>query len=226
MSKEEKSPYHHGNLRKAMLRAAATIITESGLSALTLRACARVAGVSHAAPAHHFGDLRGLLTALSTQSFKMLGDQTEALRIEHKDKPDKAFGALGRIYVQFAQQHPDRFRLMMRCDIVDYSDSRFKAAATRCFKSMTNIIALASGHAPVVLQELTGKGGDGQLARDVVMTWSLIHGFAHLRIEGNFDPFAPNIGGQKFDDLTWDDIGRRIGELILKPKTGSQPSSD
>lgn len=208
----KKTSYHHGNLRQSMLQAADEILISDGLPALTLRACARAAGVSHAAPAHHFGDLKGLLTALSAESFTMLGDQTEEVR---KTIPTaRMFGALGRIYVSFATQHPDRFRIMMRRDIVYYDNPEFHAAAKRCFTSMTNIIALARGDSEVALDELATKGETEPLALDVVLTWSLIHGFAHLRIEGNFDPFAVHMAGDRFDDIAWGDIGRRIGALI------------
>ena len=66
------SSYHHGDLRHAMLVAAGALIEEEGVDGLSLRECARRAGVSHGAPAHHFGDVRGLLTALAAQSFEML----------------------------------------------------------------------------------------------------------------------------------------------------------
>ncbi len=214
MNDKKKTSYHHGNLRQAMLRAADVILADDGLTALTLRACARAAGVSHAAPAHHFGDLKGLWTALATESFKMLGDKTEALRLAHQTSPDQVFGALGRLYVGFARQHPDRFRLMMRADLVDYRNEDFHDAAKRCFGSMTNIIALASGHPPTTLAEMSASAENRLLAQNVVLTWSLIHGFAHLRIEENFNTFADHMGGRRFDDLTWDDIGRRIGTLL------------
>ena len=214
MNTETKHPYHHGDLRNSMLLAADEILARDGLQALTLRACARAAGVSHAAPAHHFGDLRGLLTALSADSFTKLGDRTEAVRAAHRETPEKVFGALGLVYVGFAQEFPDRFRLMMRRDIVDFENETFKSAALRCFTSMTNVIALARGEPEVTLDELASRDEADPLARDVVLTWSLIHGFAHLRTEGNFDPFARHMGGDGFDEGVWDDIGRRIGALI------------
>ena len=214
MNAETKHPYHHGDLRNSMLLAADGILARDGLQALTLRACARAAGVSHAAPAHHFGDLRGLLTALSTDSFTRLGDRTEAVRAAHRETPEKAFGALGLAYVGFAREFPDRFRLMMRRDIVDFRNETFKSAALRCFTSMTNVIALARDEPEVTLDQMASSPERQPLAHDVVLTWSLIHGFAHLRTEGSFDPFLDQMGGAGFDAVAWEDIGRRIGELI------------
>ena len=71
-------PYHHGALRPALLAAAEAVIAERGVDGFSLRETARRAGVSPAAPAHHFGDARGLLTALATEAFRRFGDALEA----------------------------------------------------------------------------------------------------------------------------------------------------
>src|SRR3981189_2667873 len=65
----EDTPYHHGALRDALLKAAETVLERDGLAGLTLRAVAREAGVSHAAPTHHFGDLTGLVSELAAIGF-------------------------------------------------------------------------------------------------------------------------------------------------------------
>src|SRR5262245_62317073 len=67
------SPYHHGALREALLRAAEKVLERDGLPGLTLRAVAREAGVSHAAPTHHFGDLAGLLSELAAIGYRQFG---------------------------------------------------------------------------------------------------------------------------------------------------------
>src|SRR3954453_9265896 len=66
-----ETPYHHGALRDALLKAAERVLERDGLAGLTLRAGAREAGVSHAAPTHHFGDLTGLLSELAAIGFRM-----------------------------------------------------------------------------------------------------------------------------------------------------------
>src|SRR6516162_5040850 len=70
--KPRVAPYHHGSLRKALLDAAERILEENGIQGLTLRAAAREAGVSHAAPKNHFGDLSGLLSELAARGFERL----------------------------------------------------------------------------------------------------------------------------------------------------------
>jgi AcrR family transcriptional regulator len=66
----EDTPYHHGALRDALLKAAERVLERDGLAGLTLRAVAREAGVSHAAPTHHFGDLTGLVSELAAIGFR------------------------------------------------------------------------------------------------------------------------------------------------------------
>src|SRR5260221_14444607 len=67
------APYHHGSLREAMLEAAERILERDGIAGLTLRAAAREAGVSHAAPKNHFGDIRGLFSELAAVGFARFG---------------------------------------------------------------------------------------------------------------------------------------------------------
>ena len=68
-SEPQEKPYHHGDLRRAILDAAERRLTAEGIEAVTIRACARDAGVSPAAPIHHYGSLRGLLSALAARGF-------------------------------------------------------------------------------------------------------------------------------------------------------------
>jgi len=95
-------PYHHGTLRTALLEAAEAILDRDGIGALTLRAAAREAGVSHAAPTHHFGDLSGLLTALAASGFVRFRAHLQAEVVAAGPDPGARLIALGRGYVGFA----------------------------------------------------------------------------------------------------------------------------
>ena len=88
-------PYHHGHLRQAILAAAIDALTESGPARLSLRELARRAGVSHAAPAHHFGDKAGLLTAVAAQGYTLLADALTAALRTHRDRAMVAAMLLG-----------------------------------------------------------------------------------------------------------------------------------
>jgi AcrR family transcriptional regulator len=109
------APYHHGSLREAMLRAAESILERDGIRGLTLRAAAREAGVSHAAPKNHFGDVMGLLSDLAAVGFARFRAAMEA-HIRKTDPAPARLEAIGRGYVTFARTHPDLFLLMFRSE--------------------------------------------------------------------------------------------------------------
>src|SRR5690349_11076141 len=96
------STYHHGELRQAVLQAAAEILEKEGLEALSVRELARRAGVSHNAPYRHFPDRASLHAALAAEGIAMLADA-------RRSRPRRE---LGETYVGFALAHPERFRLM------------------------------------------------------------------------------------------------------------------
>jgi AcrR family transcriptional regulator len=164
-------PYHHGGLRRELLDTAAAIAATEGPSAIALRDLARRAGVSHAAPAHHFGDKRGLLTALAAEGFAGL---TEGLR--------EALARGGPIvdqgvaYVAFAVAHPGHFAVMWRFDLLDGADEGLREASAAARAALD---AGAARHA-------AERGGD----RDAVATaaWSFAHGLATLLNAGLIDP--------------------------------------
>ncbi|MEV6629611.1 TetR/AcrR family transcriptional regulator [Actinoplanes sp. NPDC051470] len=106
-------PYHHGDLRRALLTEAAVAIEESGVAKLSLRDLARRAGVSHAAPTHHFGDKAGLLTALAVEGYHRLAAELGAA---------ESFLDGGVAYVRFAVTHRAHFEVMFRPDLYHASD--------------------------------------------------------------------------------------------------------
>src|SRR6185437_10986612 len=102
-SRQADTPYHHGALRDALLQAAERVLERDGLAGLTLRAVAREAGVSHAAPTHHFGDLAGLVSELAAIGFR----QFNAAMAAASASGDTDRGtARAKAYVGYAQAHP------------------------------------------------------------------------------------------------------------------------
>src|SRR5204862_2822943 len=98
------SRYHHGNLRRTVLDGALAAIAERGVGALSLRDVARRAGVSHAAPAHHFGDRAGVLTAIAIEGFEELAAATRTAG------GDLVEGGLA--YIRWALDHPAHYQVM------------------------------------------------------------------------------------------------------------------
>jgi AcrR family transcriptional regulator len=115
--------YHHGDLPNALRGAAVDVIKERGLGAFSLREVARRAGVSHTAPAHHFGDVRGLLTAVATEGFDTLHQVTSEAAAKFDD-PVEQLQAIGEAYVGLARSHPAHCEVMFRRDLIDGDDER------------------------------------------------------------------------------------------------------
>ncbi|GIG57283.1 TetR family transcriptional regulator [Longispora fulva] len=159
--------YHHGDLRRTLLATAAEVIAETGPAALSLRDLARRAGVSHAAPAHHFGDKQGLLTALATEGYELLA---EALTAAEGDILDA-----GVAYIRFATEHPAHFEVMFHPAL--YREDEIGAARER------SAAALSAGLASRPKEDL---GPDPELTG--MAAWSLVHGFATLALAGNLPP--------------------------------------
>jgi AcrR family transcriptional regulator len=157
-------PYHHGHLRSAILAAAVDALTESGPARLSLRDLARRAGVSHAAPAHHFGDKAGLLSAVAAEGYNLLADALNAAQQQAGDFLD-----VGVAYVRFAIDHRAHFEVMFRPDLYHPDDPAVAAARQRAAD------ALYGGVSSVAAVR---RGLDIPLAG--VAAWCLVHGFATL----------------------------------------------
>ena len=164
--------YHHGDLRQAVLTAALAVLGESGPAQLSLRDLARRAGVSHAAPAHHFGDKAGLLTAVAAQGYHLLADTLTAAQQSSAD-----FLEVGVAYVRFAVDHRAHFEVMFRPDLYHPDDPEVAAARQR---------AAAALYGGVGSVAATGRGPDIPLAG--VAAWSLVHGFATLWLNHALPP--------------------------------------
>ncbi|MFJ4503193.1 TetR/AcrR family transcriptional regulator [Streptomyces sp. NPDC088864] len=184
--------YHHGDLRRAVLTAALDVIRAEGPAALSLRDLARRAGVSHAAPAHHFKDRTGLLTAIAAEGYGLFADALAA-------EPD--LRERGVAYVRFAATHPAYFQVMFRPDLHRADDPDLLAARDRATAALRSGVAALAPAAPADDPRLTG-----------VAAWSLAHGFATLLLSGNL---SDAVG-----DRDPEDVFRIIGRLLFPPDRG------
>ena len=172
---EGERRYHHGSLRSALLEAAEAVIAERGVDGFSLRETARRAGVSPAAPAHHFGDTRGLLTALAAEAFRSFGD---ALAASGAGGGRTArLRAQGMAYVRFALEEPAKFDLMWRYALIDRSNPEYLEAARRAFAVLDRI---ARG------DEAMKTGQSDPSIAPSIAAWSMVHGFARLALDGAF----------------------------------------
>jgi AcrR family transcriptional regulator len=163
MRSQATRPYHHGDLRPALLRAAVEAIGQAGPAAMSLREVARRAGVSHAAAAYHFGDKAGLLTAVAAQGYRMLTQELQDARAA-----GRGFLEVGVAYVRFAVSHRAHFEVMYRPELYRPDDPEVREARA----------------AAAVLLYGTASPDAQQVAAGAA-AWSLVHGLATLWLNGN-----------------------------------------
>lgn len=131
--------YHHGDLPNGLRHAAAELLAERGVAGFSLREVARRAGVSHAAPAHHFGDAEGLLTSVAIEAFQHLTAETEAAVAGIED-PVEALAQVGRAYVSISVRHPGHCAIVFRKDAIDADDPDYQLWGERAFEVLRSTI--------------------------------------------------------------------------------------
>ena len=170
-----RDTYHHGDLKAVILAEAAALVAERGADGISLRELARAAGVSHAAPAHHFTDRRGLFTALAAEGWRKLADALTGAR------PNFVDAALA--YVRFALDHPGHYAVMFDSSLVDPDDPELVAAQ--------NAAGAELAHGVSTLKDPRAKTDPEGAA---LAAWSLVHGFSMLwlnkAIDTDGDPIA------------------------------------
>jgi AcrR family transcriptional regulator len=182
-----------------VLDGALAAIGEHGAAALSLRDVARRAGVSHAAPTHHFGDKAGVLTAIATEGFELLAAATGAASGDLVDG--------GLAYIRFAIEHPAHYEVMFRPDLYHTDD-------------VTLINARAAGArvlSDAVRRSLGPDAGEEDVVVGVIAAWSFAHGFASLWSAGNIPPPA----GSGPEDLARGAATAFVQLVMARAKRGS-----
>jgi len=179
-------PYHHGDLSRALVDAARRILEAEGPAALSLRAVAREAGVSPAAPYHHFKDKTELMEAVAHGGWEALSDAIARGRREARH-PREALNNIGLAYVTFARENPALYRLM-------YHTTRDRKAMPEHAKEET------SGYAQV--QEALIEAGadptdDHELELATIAAWCAVHGLAEMACFKEFQPLKAAMGGDE-----------------------------
>jgi AcrR family transcriptional regulator len=161
--------------RTQLLAAARAELEEHGRGAIGLRAIARRAGLSHAAPAYFFKDHAGMLTALATEGFEKLALELEAV---HERDAAARLAALGRQYVHFGLRHPALLDLMFSPSKLHPDDAELRAAQQRAIGALSRAL-----------------GADGPTPSDpqTLMAWALAHGLAVLAGQGALTPVASDV---------------------------------
>ncbi len=193
-------PYHHGNLRAALLARAEETLSQEGAGELSLRELARQVGVSHAAPRRHFPDKRALLDALAEDGFERLGrDLREALDAPASGSRTGCSPSPSP-YVAFATRHAALLELMFAGKHRPGAAESLRAAADRAFEAPLALFAEGQAAGEVV---------PGEVERVSIVAWAALQGLASLVNAGMLDRAG-------LDEVVADAVHRLL--LGLRPR--------
>ncbi|MEV6975341.1 TetR/AcrR family transcriptional regulator [Kitasatospora sp. NPDC093806] len=198
------SPYHHGDLRAACLRAARELLEEDGSAALSLRAVARRAGVSATAPYRHFADRDALVSAVAAEGYRELATVLTAAHPSPTTPDELATVAVA--YVHFALDHPALFRAMF-AEPCDPTDAERAAATTAMRQYVRDLVRSVFPDFP-------------QADPDALATsmWALVHGLAFLHLDGKLDASTPATVAHQ--------VGAAVHAVLAVSSPTTPPSSD
>jgi AcrR family transcriptional regulator len=176
------------DVRGRVLTAAVKLIEKDGLAALSMREVARAAGVSHQAPYHYFEDRESILAAIAQEGFTVLATRLESAA-RASESASVRIETLGRIYVEFACEHPALFRVMFRPDFVDAE--RFPQMK-RCSERAFDVL-------PTAIQACIAEGvpPEPSVQALMVLGWSMVHGLACLLLDGPLEQKLPELAKQR-----------------------------
>ena len=174
VASKPRRPYHHGNLRRALLDEALATIRNEGVSGLTLREIGARLGVSRTALYRHFADKRALLTAVATEGFRTL--RLELIKAwDEGGRGRAAFVAMGGAYIRFAVANPSHYRVMFGSFLDPDCEPDLASEAAGAFQALVNALAALQVNGVV-------RGDSTVLMARFV--WSVVHGVAMLGIDG------------------------------------------
>jgi AcrR family transcriptional regulator len=191
--KKSSKPYHHGNLREALLQAAIGLIADVGPMAFTLREVARRAGVSHNAPYRHFRDKEDLMTAVATEGYRELTVAMREAACKHTRPLDRLKYA-GLAYIEFALRRPEHFAVMFDAPLSGQPHHQSNQAAKEAFSTLVGLVKAA---------QQAGELATGDTVEFGYLAWTMVHGVAKLAITGRL-PYRAKAGMMKFASFVID----------------------
>ncbi|MCG6114441.1 MAG: TetR/AcrR family transcriptional regulator [Mesorhizobium sp.] len=186
---DKQRRYHHGDLRRTLLDAAERELEDKGIEGFTLRGCAKRAGVSHAAPAHHFKDANALLSALAAEGFARFTRAMDDRQAAAAPEPRERMIAAGLAYLDFALASPAMLRLMFSSERPDHQMPELEKEAGKAFDLLVRSVKAMRGDE---------RAGDQGLEEEVAAIWATVHGMTELVVSGRMK-FLPELFGPERD---------------------------
>jgi AcrR family transcriptional regulator len=171
----KKTPYHHGDLKNALIQAGIEILSKEGVNAMSLRKVARRAGVSHAAPYAHFADKQALVAAISTEGYRKLYDKVYNAAQNHRGDPLRQLVEGAWAYVEFALNDSEHFRITLS-GVVE-KEKEYPAYVEISQKGFRLVVQL------VEACQKAGVLNEGPPDLMAASVWGLVHGFVSLILE-------------------------------------------
>jgi len=166
-----REAYHHGDLPSTLINEAAKLLAEKGAERFSMREVARRSDVAVAAPAHHFGNAKGLLTAIATCGFEELTRRQTASIATLNDPIEKVI-RLCEIYVEMSTSHPGYAAVMFRWDLVDQTSAPYNLASKSSLELLTSSIAAA----------VSAEVSEEDTEHAAKTLWAAMHGFVSLSL--------------------------------------------
>lgn len=179
-ARKSSRTYHHGDLREALVAAGTALLEEKGIAGFTLRQCAARAGVSHAAPAHHFATADDLLAEIAARGFERFVLALGQAADRTDGSPMARLEAMGHAYIAFALANSAVYGLMFRAGAGFWASPHLKTAARAAWQQLYDSVAAVLGRSRE--KEVTDKAS---------AVWALVHGAATLMLDRKLPPGAP-----------------------------------
>jgi AcrR family transcriptional regulator len=186
MATKAKRPYHHGDLRGALIRASLTLIAKHGIQGLALSDAAQLAGVSVAAPYRHFKDREALLAAIAAEGFVIFRDALARASLSNREDKIKRMVEMGVAYIDFALQHPAHFKVMWESGLSKADYPEVHQTAYQAYQLLEKAAL-----------DLLPAASPGRQQALVATAWSVVHGYATLTLEGELPAARTGQSGQK-----------------------------
>ena len=182
IERQKPKPYHHGDLRNALIQAGLELLAEGGAQELDLRKVARRAGVSHAAPYRHFANKQALIAAINEEGFHMLAERIRSTLNEVSDEPSEQLLGVALAYVRFAKENPWLMREMFSGITIERETfESLHTASKSVYRLYAEVIRSGQERGKIVDGDPTALAG---------VLWSVLHGLAMLIIENQMRPYA------------------------------------
>jgi AcrR family transcriptional regulator len=180
----KSNTFHHGDLKRALIDVAVTLLDQHGVTGVTIRAVAREAGVSHSAPVNHYKDRRALLTAIAQNQFEIILKDIEFSLLEAPNNQKDRIEVFANTMIEFGFRYPHRYQLLWRGDLIDHADPRLLAVMDSIYDQLCDEIERNMPQATVDRDTIA------------VALWSMWHGYIDMRLSGMFLPLDDEVTGK------------------------------